>query len=298
MSSAPPATTSPPELAGLVTGHFREVMGYSSWRPHGVADWLLILTLNGHGRFGAGNKTFVANANDLVLIKPGTPHDYGVASGHSKWELVWTHFTPRPEWTDWLNWPEEGPGVSRLSLYDPTVARLIIARFTDAHRLATGPLRRRDELAMNALEEMLLWCDTINPQADGAVMDDRIRQATDWLCRNLEKHVTLDSLAAAVDMSVSRLAHLFRDQMGVPPLQYLESQRMRRARQLLEVSSLSVKQIAADVGFENPFYFTLRFKKATGVSPTEYRKRLGVQDTPAEPEPSDAELAAAEKAGE
>lgn len=285
------------DTAALVTGHFKEVTGYASWRPHGVRDWLLILTMGGHGRFGTGKKDFVANTNDLVLIKPGVAHDYGVASGHAKWELVWAHFTPRPDWQGWLKWPEEGPGVMRLSLYDPTVARLIIARFTDAHRLATGPLRRRDELAMNALEELLLWCDTINPDADGAVMDDRIRQATDWLCRNLEKHITLDSLAEAVGMSVSRLAHLFRDQMGVPPLQYLEAQRMRRARQLLEVSSLSVKQVAADVGFDNPFYFTLRFKKANGVSPTEFRKRLGVEDTPPEAEPTEAELAAAEKAG-
>lgn len=286
------------ETAALVTGHFKEVSGYASFRPHGTRDWLMILTVSGHGRFGTGKKDFIANTNDLVLLKPGTPHDYGVASGHAKWELIWAHFTPRPDWLAWLNWPEEAPGVTRLSLYDPTLARLIISRFTDAHRLATGPLRRRDELAMNALEELLLWCDTINPEADGAVLDDRIRAATDWLCRNLEKHITLDSLADAVGMSVSRLAHLFRDQMNMPPLQYLEAQRMRRARQLLEVSSLSVKQIASDVGFENPFYFTLRFKKATGVSPTEFRKRLGIQDTPPEPEPSEAELEAAAKASE
>ena len=286
------------EIAALVTGHFKEVTGYSSWRPHGTRDWLLILTLAGHGRFGTGKGDVVANANELVLIKPNSPHDYGVASGHAKWELIWAHFTPRTEWLDWLNWPEEGPGMMRLSLFDPTLARLIIARFTDAHRLATGPLRRRDELAMNAIEELLLWCDVINPRVDGTVLDDRIRAATDWLCRNQEKHVTLDILAEAVGMSVSRLAHLFRDQMNMPPLQYLELQRMRRARQLLEVSSLSVKQIASEVGFENPFYFTLRFKKSSGVSPTEYRKRLGVEDTPVESEPTQEQLAAAEKAGE
>lgn len=291
------AVTPGKDVSTLVTGHFKEVTGYSSWRPHGTRDWLLILTMGGHGRFGTGKGDFVANTNDLILIKPNTPHDYGVASGHPKWELIWAHFTPRPEWMDWLAWPEEGPGVSRLSLYDPTLARLIIARFTDAHRLATGPLRRRDELAMNALEELLLWCDVINPKTDGAVLDDRIRAATDWLCRNLEKHITLDILADAVGMSVSRLAHLFRDQMGMPPLQYLELQRMRRARQLLEVSSLSVKQVASEVGFDNPFYFTLRFKKSTSVSPTEYRKKIGIDDAPAEPEPTEAELAAAEKSG-
>ncbi len=292
-------TPSPIDVSNLVTGHFKEVTGYSSWRPHGTRDWLIILTLGGHGRFGHSKGEIVTSTNDLVLMKPDTPHDYGVANGHPKWELVWAHFTPRPDWTPWLNWPEEATGLMRISLYDPTLARLCIARFTDAHRLATGPLRRRDELAMNALEELLLWCDVISPKADHADLDDRIRAATDWLCRNLEKHVTLEVLAEAVGMSVSRLAHLFRDQIGMPPLQYLEAQRMRRAKQLLEVTSLSVKQVAGEVGFDNPFYFTLRFKKANGVSPTEYRKRIGIDDAPMdEPEPTEADLAAAERSAE
>lgn len=282
------------EPSDLVTGHFKEVTGFYSNRPHGTQDWLLILTLGGHGRFGHAKGEIVTSTNDLVLIKPSTPHDYGVANGHPKWELVWAHFRPRDGWAGWLDWPEEAPGLMRISLYDPTLARLIIARFTDAHRLATGPLKRRDELAMNAIEELVLWCDVINPKSAQAELDDRIRSATDWLCRNIEKHVTLDVLAEAVGMSVSRLAHLFRDQVGMPPLQFLEAQRMRRARQLLEVTSLSVKQVAAEVGFDNPFYFTLRFKKSCGVSPTEYRKRLGVEDiAPDETETDEAALAAA-----
>lgn len=71
------AVTPHKDVSTLVTGRFKEVTGYSS-APHGTRDWLLILTLGGHGRFGTGQD--VANINDLILIKPGTPHDYGVAS--------------------------------------------------------------------------------------------------------------------------------------------------------------------------------------------------------------------------
>jgi AraC family transcriptional regulator of arabinose operon len=74
-------------------------------------------------------------------------------------------------------------------------------------------------------------------------------------------------------MSVSRVAHLFREQVGVTPQQFLERQRMERASQLLEMTALSVKEIAHQVGFENPFYFTLRFKRQTGQSPTAFRSR-------------------------
>lgn len=284
------------DSAALVTGQFKESSGYSIYRPSGTREWLIVLTVSGHGRFGFPGGEIVTSTNDVVLLKPGSLQDFGTASGHSKWEFMWAYFKPAKDWQAWLHWPEEGPGVMRLSLYDPTIARLAISRFGDAHRFATGPFRRRDEFAMNAMEELLLWCDVINPKADKVDLDERIRAATDWLCRNVEKPVTLEMLADAVGMSVSRLAHLFRDQVGTPPLQYLEAQRMRRAKQLLEVTSLTVKQVAASVGFDNPFYFTLRFKKSTGVSPTDYRKRLGVTDVRPEPEPTEEELAAAEKA--
>ena len=267
------AVTPHRDTATLVTGHFRERPGYASWRPDGTRDWLLILTLAGGGRFGAGggDDAIVTTAGDLVLLKPNTLHDYSVALGAARWELLWTHFNPRPAWLDWLDWPKVAPGLMRLRPDVASVRRAIADRFADAHRLATGPLRRRDELAMNALEAVLLWCDAANPRAAGDAIDPRIRAATDWLCRNLKAAVTLDALADVVGMSASRLAHLFREQVNVPPLQYLEMQRMRRARQLLAVSELSVKQIAAEVGFDDPFYFTNRFRKSEGTSPTAFR---------------------------
>lgn len=127
-------------------------------------------------------------------------------------------------------------------------------------------------------------------------MLDNQMTATDWLCRNLEKHVTLDILADAVGMSVSQIGTL----VPRPDGHAAASSRTAayRHRQLLEVSSLSVKQVAAEVGFDNPFYFTLRIKKATSVSPTEYRKKIGIDNAPSEPEPTEAELAAAEKDGD
>ncbi len=54
-------------------------------------------------------------------------------------------------------------------------------------------------------------------------------------------------------------------------MQYLEQRRLDRAMELLGRTSMSVKDIAGAVGFENPFYFTLRFRKHTGYSPRRFR---------------------------
>lgn len=266
-----------PEVAQLVTGHFRETAGYETWRARGTTDWLLIATLGGGGRFGYAGGELTALPGDLVLFRPGTRHDYGVAPGHGSWELLWAHFHPRPDWSPWLIWPEEAAGLMRLTLPDPVLRHKVLDRFAEAHHLATGALRLRETFTMNALEALLLWCDTQNTLSEQAALDPRVRDAMTFLCAHLADPVGMSDLASACGLSVSRLAHLFRRQVGLTPQQYLEGQRLSRARQLLELTPRPIHAVAAEVGYENPFYFTLRFKRHTGLSPRDYRTKHGVR---------------------
>jgi len=261
-----------PEVVHLVTGHFHETSGYESWRANGTNDWLLIATLDGGGRFGHNGGEFLALPGDLTLLRPGTRHDYGA---RDSWELLWTHFHPRPDWSPWLIWPEAAPGLMRLTLREPVIRQKILTRFRDAHHLATGALRHRETFAMNALEEMLLWCDTQNPLSEQSRLDSRVREVMDYLVRRLAEPVTSHEMGAVSGLSSSRLSHLFRAQISLTPFQFLEGQRLNRAAQLLELTSRPVAAIAAEVGYENPFYFTLRFKRHTGLSPRDYRNKHG-----------------------
>lgn len=263
-----------PDVTELVTGHFRETPGYRAWRERGTTDWLLILTLNGRGRFGhGGSGETIAEAGDAILIRPGTRHDYGVEPTSMVWDILWAHFQPRPTWHEWLHWPEVASGLMRLPLDEPLVRRKIVDRFHEAHKLATGSLRRRNAFAMNALEEALLWCDTQNTRVQSFRWDPRVQAAVDYACSHLADKITTETLAAQGDISASRLTQLFRVQIGLTPQQFLEQQRLARAQQLLAHTARLVGAIATEVGFENPFYFTLRFKKHTGLSPRDWRTR-------------------------
>lgn len=269
--------TAAPPTAPIVTGYFRETPGYSTWRRHGTADYLLILTLGGAGRFGHAGGFVVTNPGDATLLRPGTLHDYAVARGADGWELLWAHFLPRPHWLEWMRWPEEAPGLLRLSLGESGVGR---PRVEDAlwsmHRYATGGLSRRTDLAMNALEEALLWCEEANPLAEraaGGGTDPRVRRAMEMLLGSLSESIPLADVAQSVGVSASRLAHLFKEQTGRTPGQFVEGERIARAKQLLTLTSRTVAAVAGEVGFENPFYFTLRFKKHTGLSPRDWRQR-------------------------
>jgi AraC family transcriptional regulator of arabinose operon len=257
----------------LSTGLFHERAGYRAWRTNGTDDWLLILTVGGHGRFGHAGGDLVTSDGDLVLIKPNTRHDYGVEPTLQRWDLLWSHFHTRPHWIEWLDWPVVAPGILLLHL-DGATRKDVTARFHECHTLASGARRRHEELAMTALEGLLLAVDAVNPKSTQSGADDRVLDAMDYACRNLSKRLTLDDLADAAGLSVSRFAHLFREQTGSTPQGFVEQQRIAQARQLLELSSRSVKQIARDVGFDTQVYFSQRFKKVVGVGPRQYRRNV------------------------
>jgi AraC-like DNA-binding protein len=72
-------------------------------------------------------------------------------------------------------------------------------------------------------------------------------------------------------MSVSTFCHLFRKQMHTSPVHFFIRMKMHRACELLDTTDLSVHEIGARVGYEDPFYFCRIFKKMMGQTASEYR---------------------------
>jgi AraC family transcriptional regulator of arabinose operon len=257
---------------GLLAGHFRQNKSYESYREHGTDDWLLIFTRGGRGSFRWKGGRLITQKGDLVLSRPGTFHHYGLVDRGQPWELQWVHFLPRPDWTIWLKWPEVAPGLGLCRITDRAVFRRLSLRFEEMRRLSLRSLGQRETLAMNALEEIILWCAEALAQPASGPADPRIRRAVDLLNDLQDRPISTAELARKVGLSLSRLSHLFTAQVGVSPRRYWESRRLDQARQLLARTQLPVGEIARQVGFDNQFYFSLRFKKATGQSPLAYRR--------------------------
>ena len=108
----------------------------------------------------------------------------------------------------------------------------------------------------------------------GSTIDDRIVRALDAMEQRLSEALTVRELAAIAGLSPSRFAHLFRRMVGVPPLRHLHAMRMRRARQLLEESSLPIREVMRQVGWKDPSHFSKDFKRRFGVGPRRYRSRI------------------------
>ncbi len=86
--------------------------------------------------------------------------------------------------------------------------------------------------------------------------------------------LSLSEFAQSVNLSVWRLCHIFKTDVGMPPMRYLRLLRMERAKDLLESSFLSVKEIAFRVGLNDESHFVRDFKSTYGSSPALYRSHF------------------------
>lgn len=104
-------------------------------------------------------------------------------------------------------------------------------------------------------------------------MDYRTRKVIALMAVNLRQNPSLENLAQSVNLSASRLRHLFKEDMGVTPTQYFQALRMEHARHLLETTFMRVKEIAPAVGMGRDSCLVREFKKTYGVAPAQYRLR-------------------------
>ena len=106
-----------------------------------------------------------------------------------------------------------------------------------------------------------------------AAVDPRISLVTALMHRAMHRKLPLCELAGATGLSVSRLCHLFKSDTGTAPVQYLKLLRLQRAKELLENSVLSVKEIGVRLGYDDSSHFVEDFRKTFGLPPLRYRQQ-------------------------
>ena len=101
--------------------------------------------------------------------------------------------------------------------------------------------------------------------------DQKIDQSIAYMANHLNEPLNVAKLASVANISASHFFVVFKRRTGQAPIDYFIRLRMARARRLLEGTSMSVKDVAATLGYEDPFYFSRVFKAVTQLSPTDFR---------------------------
>ena len=105
---------------------------------------------------------------------------------------------------------------------------------------------------------------------DGTMLP--LRNAMEYLDANFDQTLTLEMLAEKAMLSVSRLAHRFKDETGATLIEYLTWVRIGHAQRLLVETELSCLKIADEVGYKNQSYFSRAFRRVVGITPRQFRR--------------------------
>jgi len=242
-------------------------------RPAGFPYWLLEYTASGAALMNLEKGQLEAREGSLFVYAPGARQSYETIDERGPWVHYWVCFQPRSDWLDWLAWPQLDEGFGFLGPVDLVTRDHVKSCFDSLVNVYHGPLPQREHLAMSLLEQMLLWCDAVNPNTTAQKLDARVRRAMAYICDHYRSPITLEDLALAAGVSASRLAHLFPQELGLTPMQYLEQHRIEIARQRLAATNDSISAIAERVGYGSASYFSKVFRRVEGCSPRESRQR-------------------------
>lgn len=255
------------DLFPTATGSFGRAPGHFVQRQAGIADFILIFVREGKGWVRTSDREDV-QAGQFFLIPAGIPHCYG-ADDFDPWAIQWVHFRGRSAAAFAGLFPAEHPGAP-ISVPPGTAERL---NFSSVFECLEPGYTRTNLLAAAAHLRTLLT-GLYRHLATGArtTSGDAIRQSLKWMAQNLDRSSSLPELARAAGLSIPHYSSLFKQATGFSPVEHLLRLRIQRACQLLDTTGLRVNEIATEVGWDDPYYFSRCFRRITGQSPRDYRR--------------------------
>lgn len=234
---------------------------YSRPRPRYFEFYCISHLFKGRGWMWTpeGGKKFF-NSGNAVIVQPGVIHDYaGDGTCYGEDSICFT-----------------GPladNLSKSGILKTGVYRVgNVRRLLKIMELASNPAKDFQIRANMALHNLLVEIYLENKRAATESSHAMINGLMEEIQANPGKWWTVEEMAGLCSLSVNQFIRVFRKHTGLTPKKYIDGFKIKIASELLKSSNEAVSQIAEDLGFEDPFHFSRRFKEITGVSPKNFRR--------------------------
>ena len=239
-------------------------------REEGAPEHILALCLSGTGFFRVRDHEETLGPNEAMLLPRNVYHIYG-ASETDPWSLHWVHFIGGSG--DYFM--RQLPSDTYKLPVDPDAVRQMSQLFRESYAaFASAFVLERMIYASQALHHLLAML-FFNNRAFSPALQNGAR-SIDVTLAFLQQHIhlalTLSEMAEHAQMSKSHFSRLFREQTGYSPIDYFIHLKMQHACMLL-TTRIHIREIAVQLGYNDPYYFSHSFKKVVGMSPAKYRSR-------------------------
>jgi len=250
-------------------GWFPDVSKHRVERNHGLEQEVLIVIESGLGWVKWGDNTSTLEAGQALWIPAGCPHSYGSQLGRS-WSLSWFHFEGRGA-RELIDFTGLSPWANAIS---PHVTKDIRDIFRQSFMSVQQGFSNMTLLELSKSLIQILSLIVSNPKGSPSKKRNHpIERVISHMKSNLHLNLVLLDLAKLSGLSVPQFSQRFKAHTGVSPMVYFTELRMQKAGNLLDETHEPITQVATQMGFADPLYFSRQFKKCTGLSPRAYRQR-------------------------
>jgi AraC family transcriptional regulator len=243
----------------------------ATFGPRHQYSWLLVWVRVGTVRFTVDGVEFRGEPGTLFLVAPKSidSHDWSDRERTSHSFIHFEFAKPARGWPPQRTWPKvrsfpETHPIFSLFDYVVSIPRTVDSRWKNVILPMIELILR---LFVAAEPEYL-------PRGDGT-MPDLLHRAIGLLHDHVEMRadepIGLSALSTTLHVSSAHLCREFKRHLGVGPMKCLQLMRLDKAVRLFERTELRVKEVADRTGFGNAYHLSAAFRKAFGLSPTQYR---------------------------
>lgn len=241
--------------------HYRE-------RYDNLTDFILIYCVDGEGVVSLNQeKTYQLKHGDIFCIPKHTQHYY-YSSENNPWSILWIHFdTQRPS-----EFNLEKQLLTQIS--SPEKSHLIQEDFIRLFNLSEKCNDFETNLCVvSLLNSLLTQIVYLKNELQQDKQNIYLTHSIKYLTDNLHRTLTLQEMANHLNISQSYLSTIYKKYLKKSPIEYFNEIKIEQACKYLKMSDLKIYEIANQLGFSDPYYFSRAFKKVTQLSPREYRQK-------------------------
>ncbi len=251
------------------TNHYRE-------RGKGCHENILIYCVQGKGYCVLDHKQHEVNANQFILIPATTKYICYWADEADPWSIYWLHYT-----SDKITLINQ---LLNIKISNPPTSFALNEEAITMWQNIYSTLEMgysHEHLISASFSLYYLLAIFLFPKYNtgGHNEGNMITRTIEYMRSNLHTQLSVEEIAANSYLSVSHFSYLFKKTTGVSPVDYFIQLKLQKACQLLFFGTKHIKEIATELGYDNPYYFSRLFKKYIGKAPKEYRRPVKNRDS-------------------
>lgn len=228
----------------------------------------IFLLTGGKRDYIVNGKNYIANKGSVVFIPPGLVH---VTSGDIFCRKL-IHFSA-DAMASFLNKDFLNNLLSNVNIglynFNETISNKINDLFSEIEKNYIEKAHSNFAFNTALLLQTLIDSENINVDVESTSIISRVIK---YIENHYNDPITLDFLSTHFNISKYYLCHCFYDEKKISIMKYLNKFRIERSAELLKDTAMPLSTISSLCGFQNEYYFSVKFKQEIGISPLKYRK--------------------------